>query len=284
MKKMFFLCLLGVWNTLQAQVAVNLPTGQTIDPLASFQVCGTVRIDSLPSSVSPTHVVALDANDSILHKMSFTSFISLVVQSAPVTVPIIRTYTSNSVWVKPPGLKYIVVEVVGGGGGGGRSGSASGSAGAGGGGGGYSRKFISTSGLGSTEIITVGIGGLGGSAGVGTIGGSGGISSFGVHCQCTGGNGGGGGGAAGGIGGAGSLGDFNTVGGGGGGATSGSSTSGGIGGSSFFGGGAQGGGQDTPGSNGNNYGGGGGGGCRNTGIVKDGGSGANGVVIVTEYY
>jgi hypothetical protein len=284
MKKMFFLCLLGVWNTLQAQVAVNLPTGQTIDPLASFQVCGTVRIDSLPPSVSPTHVVVLDANDSILHKMSFTSFISLVVQSAPVTVPIIRTYTSNSVWVKPPGLKYIVVEVVGGGGGGGRSGNANGNAGAGGGGGGYSRKFILTSGLGSTEIITVGIGGLAGGILIGANGGNGGISSFGTHCQATGGVGGGGPGAAGGTGGVGSLGDFSIVGNGGGGGTSATSTTGGTGGSSFFGGGSEGGGSDAIGPNGNNYGGGGGGGCRTSGTNRNGGFGASGIVIVTEYY
>ncbi len=102
----------------------------------------------------------------------------------------VQTFTSSGTWTKPAGVNKVIVELVGGGGAGGFG--ASGGAGAGG----YSKKFIS-SGLGSTETVTIGAGGLATGAGNGNNGGS---TSFGSHLSATGGQGGGGSGFEGGIG------------------------------------------------------------------------------------
>lgn len=95
----------------------------------------------------------------------------------------IQTFTSSGVWTKPAGLVAVLVELVGGGGSGGNSSSG----GTGAGGGGYSKKFI-TSGLGTTETITIGAGGTAVSSG--NNGNNGGTTSFGSHCSATGGTGG----------------------------------------------------------------------------------------------
>lgn len=200
-------------------------------------------------------------------------------------LPVVRTYTTNSTWSKPAGLKYVVVELVGSGGGGG-SGAGTDGSGGGGGGGGYSKKTIAAASLGATEAVTIG---LGGSAGSSSDGGNGNTTSFGSHLQATGGSGGGRGqqsaGNAGGAGGVGSNGDINLKGDGG---ASGYSDAGstsalvgsGKGGSSLLGGGAEGAGTNgSTGSTGGNYGGGGSG-----GYSGNGGAGAPGFVIVTEHY
>ena len=104
--------------------------------------------------------------------------------------PIVRTYTTSgspATWTKPAGLKYVVVECVGGGGGG-PSYTGSGTSYAGvGAGAGYSKKLIAASSLGTTETVTTGIGGTA-NAGTGT-GGTGGTSSFGSFLSATGGSG-----------------------------------------------------------------------------------------------
>lgn len=99
------------------------------------------------------------------------------------------TYTSNDTWTKPAGLKFVIVQVVGGGGGGGGADatSANVAVGSGGGSGGYGIKKIAVGSLGSTETVTIGAGGTGVS---GSIGNTGGTSSFGAHVSCTGGVGG----------------------------------------------------------------------------------------------
>lgn len=216
-----------------------------------------------------------------LRKIDQPGIIDPAALSGLTFVPTTRVYTSSSTWTKPSNLKYIVVEVVGAGGNGGSGNNTNGQqAGAGGGGGGYSKKTIIASALNSTETVTVGIGGS-----------PGGTSSFGTspYLQATGGNGGGGPGSApGGAGGVGSGGDVNISGSAGGtsvaGGGAGLGASGaGAGGSSFLGGGGAAG-VANNGSNGGSYGGGGGGG-NGAGIGGvSGGTGANGVVIITEYY
>jgi hypothetical protein len=213
-----------------------------------------------------------------------TSWFSLASASTTSAVPIIRTYTSNAIWTKPPGLKYIVVEMVGGGGGGGGCYNYGGGAGAAGG---YSKKIISTSALSSTESVTVGLSGSGGAPQL--PGGDGGTTSFGSHCSATGGQGG----KAqtsliyttdGSLGGISIGGDLNLNGSGSGGAL-------GVGplyaGSpSYFGGSAipvnQG--VSGDGYNATSYGAGGSGGNGYNSPNKTGGNGSGGIVIITEYY
>ena len=201
-------------------------------------------------------------------------------------MPIIRVYESDTVWVKPIDLKYVIVEVCGGGGGGGSCVWTS-AGGGGGGGGGYAKKIISTDDLLSMETITIGLGGTGGSLGNNYPGLPGDTSFFGNHCSASGGEGGmagainNGTGALGGIG----LGGDVNISGGGGGACSRSNadSQSGTGGNSMLGGGApnaKGYAGGVNGVNGGQYGGGGSGGAR----LGTGGNGANGVVIITEYY
>jgi len=107
--------------------------------------------------------------------------------------PSLEVFTSSGTWTKNTGLKAVIVEVIAAGGGGstrGTSGKVT-YAGAGGGGGGYSRKLILEADLGATETVTVGTGGTAAKTGTtNTDGGAGGSSSFGSHVTATGGGGG----------------------------------------------------------------------------------------------
>ena len=132
----------------------------------------------------------------------------LITYNASLAAPIVNTYlvgASPATWTKDAGLKYVIVEVIGGGGGGeGDSATGGGS----GGEAGYSREMIVAASLGATETVTIGAAGVGsGATGTGET--AGGTSSFGSHCQSTGGSGGG---TSGGAGGVGSGGDINGTG------------------------------------------------------------------------
>lgn len=201
-------------------------------------------------------------------------------------IPVVRTYltaASPATWTKPAGLKYAVVEVQAGGGGGGGA-IDTGWEGSGGGGGGYSKKLITVGTLGATETITIGAGGAGGSgAGAGAAGGN---SSFGTHATTTGGGLGSGssGGANGGAGGTGSSGDLNISGEAGEMAGAINNVAG-YGGSSFLGkGGILNTIDSADGVAGELYGGGGSGAWSPNSGDHNGGAGAAGIVIVTEYF
>lgn len=100
-------------------------------------------------------------------------------------------YTSDT-WMRPDGVRYVLVYCLGaGGGGGGAAGAASaGACGGGGGAGGLAVKFIDVSSL-SAVTVTVGAGGTAGSSS-GASGGSGSTTSFGSYCSASGGSGTGG--------------------------------------------------------------------------------------------
>lgn len=205
------------------------------------------------------------------------------------TTPIVRTYTTSGsphTWTKPTGLKYIIVEVQGAGGGGKGSTSDS-SENAGGGAGGYAKKLIASATLGATETATVGTGGAGGDGATSAEGSNGGNSTFTVNggSTITGNGGSGSNSPEGGAGGSATNGDINIAGGGGG------STGGITTGFSGFGGGSIYGnptlapnGSDEAGINGSGYGSGGSGASYTANGDRNGGSGANGIIIVTEYY
>jgi hypothetical protein len=211
-------------------------------------------------------------------------------KTAAVGVVNTQVFTSSGTYTPSVGLLYAQVEVIGAGGGGGGAsgGGGTSSAGAGGGGGGYARGIFDAATIGSSQTVTIGAPGTGGTGNV--IGNNGGTCSFGILLSASGGLGGNGcgavtqGGSVGGLGGAGAGGDIQGAGDTGGNGVVTSPTdcaSGGGGGTTYGGGGlAQ---VDANGGNGQGYGG-GGAGAGNHGVSnRTGGTGASGVVIVTEY-
>ncbi len=209
--------------------------------------------------------------------------------------------TASGNYDKPTGLKAAEALPVGaGGGGGGVDGQGAGTFGAGGGGGagGWTRKIYLAANLAASEPIVIGAGGAGGTGSGGNAGAAGGSTTF-KGLTATGGNG-----VTtalgiiasttqdtrrGGNGGSGSGGDVNGDGGPGhpglnlslvdAGAYSGS------GGSSILGGGAKGRGSDLAGDDAVSFGGGGSGGAvSNVTTDFDGGDGADGVVIIKEFF
>lgn len=187
-------------------------------------------------------------------------------------------------WSKPSGLSYIEIEgVSGGGAGAGVTGD--GDAGGGGGGGGYFKATRAEADLGATESVIVGAGGVQNSAY--STGSQGSMTVFGSYYSATGGAGGTNN-QEGGVGGVATGGDVNISGQKGGGGLSPSGIAGnsygGAGGDSDLGHGDPGG-VEASGGNGGLYGGGGSGaGTNSSAGNRTGGNGANGIIIVTEYY
>jgi hypothetical protein len=206
-------------------------------------------------------------------------------------------FTSSGTFTKAsyPYLSVVRIVVVAAGGGGGRGQTAL-SAGAGGGSGAYCEQWLAASALGASETVTIGAGGAGiGGGGSGIDGIAGGTSSFGSLISCSGGDGG--------------LGSIDStsrvVSGGQGGAVTASGSYVGIGGNRGHYGITNAGGYGWPGfggstplgnggtnsnsapqvgDNGLGYGAGGGGGLGSgASINRNGGTGANGIVILDLY-
>ena len=210
----------------------------------------------------------------------------------------VQTFTPAGSYTYTPtsGMKYYTVQVQGAGGGGGASGTQEAGSGSGGGAGGYCIGLYPAASVGSSTAVIVGAGGATGTTTLSGV--TGGTSSFGSLQSATGGVGaeaannsgviynyfGGSGGTA--TGGylqcGGAAGDdscfYNNVG-------TGNFSHCGNGGDSFFGGGGESAasGSGTAGGNGAAPGAGGGGGSNSGSGGTAGGSGADGVVIVTEY-
>lgn len=179
----------------------------------------------------------------------------------------VQVFSSNGTWYKPSNLAYIKVEVIGGGGGSAGSGQY-----CGGGGGGYSMEIIDASELSASVSVSIGSGGAAG-------GGSGGTTSFGSFLQATGGSGGVTSGA-GATGGSGSGGDLNINGGYGGTIATGTMGTG-HGGESFYGHGGYAGYYASVNAGAGTWPGGGAGGGA---VASTGAAGADGAVIVWEYF
>lgn len=226
------------------------------------------------------------------------------VSSAPAgsTSVAIQVFTANGTYTPTAGMRYCIVELVGGGGGGGGIGtftSATGAGAGGGAGGQYARSVFSAATVGASQSVTVGSGGTGGTNAP-TDGNDGGTTSFGALFSAAGGAKGTGATPtsaitypAGGVGSDASGGGSFTCGGKSGGYGVTGSTNqnvyGGAGGDSCLGQGAA---QvrsvtnGTPGLSGLKYGGGGSGaaGTGNSGAGSAGGNGAGGIAIITEYF
>lgn len=97
-----------------------------------------------------------------------------------------QVFTTSGTWVRPTGVNFVEVLLVGGGGGGGTA--YYNTAAAGGGGGEVVRRVLAVSG---NQLVTIGAGGSGGVAGTPSNGGGGGTSSFGSLLSCAAGGGGG---------------------------------------------------------------------------------------------
>lgn len=234
----------------------------------NFSVGAVVQIGSNIMSANNTGSFLITGSGSNYFEITNATGVSEI--NKTLSVPL-RVGKCTTTWTKPDGLKYAVVEVQGGGGQ--SSFSSSNSAGVqGGGGGGYCKKTIPASSLGSTETIVVGIGGGKGISGL-TAGIGGYLSSFGSIMTANTGAG-----SSTSLGGTATGGDINIQGGAGGkpqGSTGSSSnhSESGRGGTSVLSMGVDG------RTDGQLYGGGAGG-----GLNSDGNYGAEGVVIVTEYY
>jgi len=207
----------------------------------------------------------------------------------------IQKFTATGTYTPNAKMVYCIIECIGGGGAGGGATSGAGNSGAaaGGGAGSYSRLLATAATIGASKAVTIGAGGTAGTAG-NNPGNAGGDTSVGTLCIGKGGSGGGGAAAAGGgIAGAGGVagtGDFTSVG-----ATGfpGIGTTlltvfalSGSGASGAYGGGGPGvaAAAGTTGAAGSLYGAGGGGSISwNAGGNTQGGPGAAGIVVITEY-
>jgi hypothetical protein len=280
---------------------INLtpPVGQAVNINGKLMVSGLIDPTGLelnPNASNPGGVPAntlwLDSLDSDQLKLGSSRILNEAdlpsLGTGNVTV---QVYSANDTWVKPANLKAVKVYCTGGGGAGGGVSSGQRSA-TGGAAGGTAIAWIDEASLGANETITIGSGGIG-TTGNGPTGGT---SSFGAHCSATGGAGGQGNYGLGNhtftTGGIGSGGDLNMLGGSGGaghlntftevGVTS------GAGGASYWGGGgnhvetrsnsitaADG---AAPGS-------GGGASAKGNGSgTATGGDGADGIIVVEEYF
>lgn len=264
---------------------------------------GTVT-DAAPDTLARTTILASSNAGSAVDWAAGTRYIRCTFPAAAQAAKGLgghKVYTTvgASTWSKPANLRAIIVECQGGGGG---TAAAAGnnSTSQPGGGGGYCRKYIAAASLGATETVTVGSGGATG--GVSAAG----SSTFGAHCTACGGDGGGNTGTTVGVGASGGLATSGTINirgqdGGysrsivmSGSVISGQTTIvgmiGGAGGKSFFGGGGQGVVRSLTSANtsdatpGKAYGSAAGAGQGSTLSTAAGAAGAQGVVIVWEFF
>lgn len=198
------------------------------------------------------------------------------------STPTVQEFTSDGVWSKPLGCRYIVLEAVGGGGGGGSSNVGSAGGGGGGSGAASGRSTINVAGIASLTL-TIGLGGTGGSTGNGNSGTDTTIVGTGVNLTAPGGGLGASNGASSPaatavdfdvnfVGQAGDLGGASTF------------ERSGKGGNTPYGYGGNGKFAPSSGNDGDGFGSGGSGGLSNSAANQDGGDGADGKVIITEFY
>jgi hypothetical protein len=160
------------------EAASSTATGNSGSPLTLHTRIST---STPPSSGSYVVVTGADGNiaDGFLASTSVTQY---AVWKASTTIyAATSTHNATSTYTKPSGLKFIVVEIVGGGAGGsGSDTDSSPGVGNGGSSGAYVRKIYSASALSASTVVVAGASGSGGTSGADpTVGGAGGDSKFG---------------------------------------------------------------------------------------------------------
>lgn len=225
--------------------------------------------------------------------VNFGSGGTVLYASTALTNVVMQVFTASGTYTPTVGMKYCIIEVIGGGGGGGGVSGALGqtACGAGGGAGGYSRGRYTNVNIGVSQSVTIGASGAGGPAG-NNNGSSGGTSSVGALINATGGAGGAGQASsvtltysgAGGAGGLGALGSFDVQGAPGlRGSKQAAAAISGAGGNSAYGGGGAPSFGSSAGAAGGNFGSGGSGASSIAAVNSAGGAGSNGAVIITEF-
>ena len=134
------------------------------------------------ATTTATEIGYVNGVTSAIQTQLGTKFSSVVTQ----------VFTGSGTYTPTSGMKYCIIECIGGGGGGG--GTATGAAstlatGAGGGGGGYSRKLSTAATISTSQTVTIGAAGTAGTSG-NNNGGNGGDTSVGSICIGKGGSGG----------------------------------------------------------------------------------------------
>jgi hypothetical protein len=175
---------------INATTGVHGATGALVDAGSAQAIAGNKTFSGTTTANGP-----LNANGGGTLAGSFTFSSPPVVDGAFLRnlQPTSQTFAASGTWTKPANLKSIRVTVVGAGGGsggGGTTGAAQGSCGGGGGGGESAVAIIPAASLAATVAVTVGVGGAGALA-IGGNGAAGGNSSFGGHLVANGGSGGG---------------------------------------------------------------------------------------------
>lgn len=143
------------------------------------------RFKALVASTTVSGIVEL-ATDAEAMAMSDALRVLTPSNLAAVLAFDVQTFTASGVWTKPPVGRFALIQIVGAGGGGARRSAGNGS---GGGPGGYVELLLPLSSLGSTETVTIGLGGAV-QAVDNTVGWPGGLTSFGAHITMYGGRGG----------------------------------------------------------------------------------------------
>lgn len=139
---------------------------------------GKIDDDFIPTTIGNAHTFTGALTTNTITSTGLTNIASTSIYAT----------TTSGTWTKPANLRYLIVEVCSGGGGGGGVTSNSSYASGGGGAGVCASKIIPATSVGSTEVVTIGSFGAGGSGA--NNGATGGTTSFGSHISATGGEGG----------------------------------------------------------------------------------------------
>jgi hypothetical protein len=266
------------------------------DPTVALGVATKQYVDNFPIVTSSAKGFAPASGGGTVNFLRADGTWTTPAISGVVKSVVFRIFTASGTYTPTSGMLYCNVECIGGGGGGGAAASATGNGaiGGGGGSGAYSRSVVSAATVGVSQTVTIGAGGAAGTGSPGN-GGAGTTTSVGTIITAGGGGGGAGSGgnvvSAGGAGGAAGTAQFSISG------TAGDvglgfgvntifSPPGGRGGSSPLGGNGaciSPGGVNGQGAVANTGSGGSGGSSFNANVATNGGAGAAGVVLITEY-